>query len=115
MRKEFRGGRHQLGAAQCSLEKRCEPLRAAEEAHSSGVRLPKTPAEELAEPIAAPVRISTPSRPPAPPSLGATIVDRELANGLVEHLSRFRIPAEVVEDGRYFRVKTYPIPPEGTH
>ena len=47
--------------------------------------------------------------------LGATFVERGLADGTVEHLSRFGIVSEVVEDGRYWRVKVYPRLPEGAH
>lgn len=49
------------------------------------------------------------------PGLGATYVAREYADMTVEMLASRGIVSEVIPDGRYFRVKVYPLPPKGTH
>lgn len=60
--------------------------------------------------------VKTPTAPPtSAPELGATFVERGPADGTVRHLARLGIISEVIPDGRYFRVKVYPLPPKGTH
>jgi hypothetical protein len=41
-----------------------------------------------------------------PPSLGATIITRGMADALVEHLARFGIISEVIQVDRWFYVIT---------
>lgn len=81
--------------------------------HRGVVILPKPRPEDVAADFI--------EQAPAPPSampqcgLGATYVAREYADQTVQMLADRGIVSEVIPEGRYFRVKVYPLPPKGTH